>query len=107
MTSNDPIQIKNGSPKGQSSPAQSLLTLPTNDPPTNHSAGGLSEVASVQNGKSLFSYGFQKLPKRLNKIFSSTYLKNGTSAKICGALARKNAAHLKKFCSYMNFPSYS
>ena len=62
MTSNDPIQIsQNGSPKGQSSPAQSLLTLPTNDPPTNHSAGGLSEVASVQNGKSLFSYGFEKL----------------------------------------------
>ena len=26
---------------------------------------------------------------------------------ICMPLARKYAAHLRKFCSYMNFPSYT
>ena len=51
MTSSDPIIIsQNGSPKGQASPAQSLLTLPTVDPPTN-SSNLEPEVTSVLNGE--------------------------------------------------------
>ena len=52
VTSSDPIIIsQNGSPKGQASPAQSLLTLPTVDPPTN-SSNLEPEVTSVLNGES-------------------------------------------------------
>ena len=52
MTSSDPIIIsQNGSPKGQASPAQSLLTLPTVDPPTN-SSNLEPEVTPVLNGES-------------------------------------------------------
>ena len=52
VTSSDPIIIsQNGSPKGQASPAQSLLTLPTVDPPTN-SCNLEPEVTSVLNGES-------------------------------------------------------
>ena len=51
----DQIISQNGSPKTQSSPAQSLLTLPTGEPSTHDHigshGGGVSDVASVQNGK--------------------------------------------------------
>ena len=57
VAGNKPDQIisQNGSPKTQSSPAQSLLTLPTGEPSTHEHigshGGGVSDVASVQNGK--------------------------------------------------------
>ena len=53
----DQIISQNGSPKTQSSPAQSLLTLPTGEPSTHDHigshGGGVSDVASVQNGKAI------------------------------------------------------
>ena len=53
----DQIISQNGSPKTQSSPAQSLLTLPTGEPSTHEHigshGGGVSDVASVQNGKAV------------------------------------------------------
>ena len=58
---------QNGSPKTQSSPAQSLLTLPTGEPSTHEHigshGGGVSDVASVQNGKPEIS---QKLKKKIH-----------------------------------------
>ena len=62
VTSSDPIIIsQNGSPKGQASPAQSLLTLPTVDPPTN-SSNLEPEVTSVLNGES-------DLKKKIHKTY--------------------------------------
>ena len=60
---------QNGSPR--TSPAQSVLTLP-NDPPSNSTicdlGGGVSEIASIQNGKKSF---FNTL---LKEIFPSELL---------------------------------
>ena len=49
---------QNGSPRSATSPAQSVLTMP-NDPPSNSTTcdqGGVSEIASLQNGKIHFFF---------------------------------------------------
>ena len=49
---------QNGSPRSATSPAQSVLTMP-NDPPSNSTTcdqGGVSEIASIQNGKICLIY---------------------------------------------------
>ena len=54
---------QNGSPRSATSPAQSVLTMP-NDPPSNSTTtacdqGGVSEIASIQNGKICVYFSFR------------------------------------------------
>jgi len=94
VAGNKPDQIisQNGSPKTQSSPAQSLLTLPTGEPSTHEHigshGGGVSDVASVQNGP--LSNGNERTAQEVERQSFSKILK---ATKECFTKS------FKKFCA--------